>query len=267
LPSKPSNSRYSHTSVTINANAQYHSMYRGAPCATPRSIKSKSSTRFNAAMHTTKTLIKMLRVPPPNKIEVLTLVNADSPHDTRYNKRIPPVAANTPIRNFSVTLMMPLRYSTSITTSTPTEAMIACSTMPWYCTSNIAEMPPRKVPSANAYRGAVTGDQVGLKALANARMKPTIMPPHRNGCTAAMPAAGFRVPPASMKRCHVHAPVISISTSSRPVRAMVPLTVIGSPDVAARFWKVLSRSTGLLVRRAMGVLSGSVECGVISRQL
>src|SRR5581483_655229 len=45
-------SMYSHTSVTSRANAEYHSMYFGAPPATPRSMKSKSSTRLRAATPT-----------------------------------------------------------------------------------------------------------------------------------------------------------------------------------------------------------------------
>src|SRR5260221_6195536 len=47
-------SRYSQISVTINPNAPYHSMYFGAPIRTPVSIMSKSSTKFSAAITTTK---------------------------------------------------------------------------------------------------------------------------------------------------------------------------------------------------------------------
>src|SRR6202050_5117824 len=49
-------SRYNQISVTINPNAAYHSIYFGAPAATPLSMKSKSSTRFSAAMTTTNPL-------------------------------------------------------------------------------------------------------------------------------------------------------------------------------------------------------------------
>src|ERR1019366_5126411 len=49
-------SRYSHTSVTMIPNAPYHSIYFGAPTATPCSMKSKSSTRFSDAMATTNRL-------------------------------------------------------------------------------------------------------------------------------------------------------------------------------------------------------------------
>ncbi len=43
--SRRRNSRYSHTRVTIRPKAPYHSMYFGAPCSTPVSMKSKSSTQ------------------------------------------------------------------------------------------------------------------------------------------------------------------------------------------------------------------------------
>ena len=46
-------SRYSQTSVTSRPKRAYHSMYFGAPCSTPFSMKSKSSTRFSAAITTT----------------------------------------------------------------------------------------------------------------------------------------------------------------------------------------------------------------------
>ena len=50
---------YSHTRVTISPNAPTHSMYFGAPCSAPFSMKSKSSTRFNAATMQMKTLMPM----------------------------------------------------------------------------------------------------------------------------------------------------------------------------------------------------------------
>src|SRR5216683_965210 len=52
-------------SVTIKPNAPYHSMYFGAPPWTPRSIMSKSRTRFNAAMMTTKRLKPIPTTPLP----------------------------------------------------------------------------------------------------------------------------------------------------------------------------------------------------------
>src|SRR5579862_9997143 len=53
---------YSQTSVTIMANAPYHSMYLGAPMAAPRSIMSKSMIRFSAA-------IAMPKPPGQNSLE------------------------------------------------------------------------------------------------------------------------------------------------------------------------------------------------------
>ena len=44
---------YSQTRVTISEKAPYHSIYFGRPFSAPSSIKSKSSTRFSAAMPTT----------------------------------------------------------------------------------------------------------------------------------------------------------------------------------------------------------------------
>ena len=47
----------------MSANAPYHSRYFGAPRSAAVSIKSKSSTRFSAAMMTTTTLKPMPRGP------------------------------------------------------------------------------------------------------------------------------------------------------------------------------------------------------------
>src|SRR5712692_9058105 len=58
-------SMYSHTSVTRSANAPYHSMYFGARAATPRSMRSKSSRRLNAAIPITRTFTPMPRAPEP----------------------------------------------------------------------------------------------------------------------------------------------------------------------------------------------------------
>ena len=65
LASKRKNSRYSQNSVTTKPKAPYHSMYFGAPAATPFSMKSKSSTRFKAAIVTTNKLNAMPTQPLP----------------------------------------------------------------------------------------------------------------------------------------------------------------------------------------------------------
>ena len=54
---------YSQTSVTIRPKAPYHSMYFGAPCSTPFSMKSKSRTRFSAAITITNRLKPMPTMP------------------------------------------------------------------------------------------------------------------------------------------------------------------------------------------------------------
>ena len=102
-------SRYSHTSVTSRPNAAYHSMYFGAPCSTPFSMKSKSSTRFSAAITTTKPEKAM----PIRLLSWMKLMplrpNRPRPICTRYSRAIPPVAATTPSLKFSVALIRPLR--------------------------------------------------------------------------------------------------------------------------------------------------------------
>ena len=50
---------YSQMSVTIRPNAPIHSIYFGAPISAPFSMKSKSRTKFSAAMITTNTLNPM----------------------------------------------------------------------------------------------------------------------------------------------------------------------------------------------------------------
>ena len=73
---------YSHTSVTIRPNAPYHSMYFGAPASTPDSMKSKSSTRFSAAITTTNRL-KPMPTRPDSWISGMSLPNRRRPIDTR----------------------------------------------------------------------------------------------------------------------------------------------------------------------------------------
>jgi len=49
--------------VTIKPKAAYQSMYAGARAATPRSIRSKSSSRLNAAMAMTTSENPIPRMP------------------------------------------------------------------------------------------------------------------------------------------------------------------------------------------------------------
>ena len=46
--------------VTRSPKAPYHSIYFGAPISAPLSMKSKSKTKFNAAIITTNTLNPIL---------------------------------------------------------------------------------------------------------------------------------------------------------------------------------------------------------------
>ncbi len=83
-------------------------MYLGAPASTPDSMKSKSSTRFSAAITTTKALKAMpiqlasWMKPMPSR------PNNRMPMFTRYSRKMPPVAATTPSLKFSVALIRPL---------------------------------------------------------------------------------------------------------------------------------------------------------------
>ena len=55
-------SKYNHIRVTRRPKAPYHSIYLGAPFSAPSSIKSKSKTRFNDAITTTKRLKPILNM-------------------------------------------------------------------------------------------------------------------------------------------------------------------------------------------------------------
>ena len=94
-------------SVTINENAPNHSMYLGAPCSAPNSIKSKSSTKLSEAIATTNKLnpIPMIPfewmnpIPDPNIL--MTML-------TKYSKQMPMVAETTISLKFSVGLTIPV---------------------------------------------------------------------------------------------------------------------------------------------------------------
>src|SRR5581483_2185188 len=103
-----SSSRYSQTSVTRSAKAPYHSIYRGAPRAALRSMRSKSSTRLNAATPTTTTLNAI----PTAPLEWMSGTCAPKSPPTklaRYTSPIPAVAAKMPRRRLSVTRTRPER--------------------------------------------------------------------------------------------------------------------------------------------------------------
>ena len=64
-------------SVIIKPKAAYHSIYFGAPCSAPDSIKSKSKTRFIDAIPTTKTENKIPVRPLPNKDPIKEIPKKD----------------------------------------------------------------------------------------------------------------------------------------------------------------------------------------------
>ena len=71
-------------------------------------MKSKSSTRFNAAITTTKALKAMPIVPDSWMKPNPSNPSIRSTMFTRYSRKMPPVAATTPSLKFSVALIRPL---------------------------------------------------------------------------------------------------------------------------------------------------------------
>ncbi len=69
---------------------------------------------------------------------------------TRYIRKIAPVAAITTMRKRWVTLITPVRYSTSMTARTDMVPSSAWKAMPGYIDSNSTVMAPRSTPSATA---------------------------------------------------------------------------------------------------------------------
>ena len=61
---------YNQTMVTNNPQAQYHSMYFGAPLSAPTSILSKSNIKLKEAIITTKMLMPM-----PSGLLLVMLMN------------------------------------------------------------------------------------------------------------------------------------------------------------------------------------------------
>ena len=95
-------------SVTSKPKAPNHSIYLGAPISAPSSMKSKSRTRFKAAITTTP---NENNIP---KLELLWINGICTPNNPRikliiYTKKIPPVAAAIPSLKFSVGLISPDR--------------------------------------------------------------------------------------------------------------------------------------------------------------
>ena len=101
-------------------------MYFGAPFSDPSSIKSKSITKFRAAIMT------MPKESPILNIEELLGLNNEIPEPKkfiikliRYSKNIPPVAANKPNLKFSVGFIIFDLYAKSKENNTKTVIEIA----------------------------------------------------------------------------------------------------------------------------------------------
>ena len=98
--------RYNQINVTKRPKAPYHSIYLGAPISAPSSIKSKSRTKFKAAIITIKPLKRI-----PIVLELCIMLNPDPKNPKtifiKYIIAIPPVAAATPNLKFSVALINP----------------------------------------------------------------------------------------------------------------------------------------------------------------
>lgn len=96
----------------MREKAPNHSIYKGAPCSAPCSIKSKSKTKFKAAMATTKRLNPIPKrplewmnpIPEPNMF--ITIL-------TTYSKAIPIVAETIISLKFSVGFITPVLYKTN----------------------------------------------------------------------------------------------------------------------------------------------------------
>ena len=98
---------YNQTNVTISEKAPYHSIYFGRPFSAPSSIKSKSKTRFRAAIPTTN----MEKPIPNNPLEWIKPIQApkkDMMKLTRYKSIMPIVAEKSINLKFSVGLIIPL---------------------------------------------------------------------------------------------------------------------------------------------------------------
>src|SRR5271170_89970 len=231
-------------SVTIRPKPAYHSMYFGTPMCVAVSMKSKSSTRFKAAITTTNALKAMPMAPLPKMENVCTPKNPRM-NVPRYRSAMAPVAAMTPMRNFCVTEMIREAYRMRRTKSVPKVRLTAWIATPGAEALNIAEIPPRTRPSSRAYAGAVNGDHSFLKMVTSAMMNPPIPPAISSGNTACGPAV--------TNRSQVHAAVATVQISRMPVLFTVPCSVMASP-AATWPWKAFAFSAGFEVLNKFGMV-------------
>src|SRR5580658_5130786 len=231
-------------SVTIRPKPAYHSMYFGTPMWVAVSMKSKSSTRFSAAITTTKAL-KAMPIAPLPKIENVCTPKKPRMNVPRYRSAMAPVAATTPMRNFCVTEMIREAYRTRRTKSVPNVRLTAWIATPGAEALNIAEIPPSTRPSRKAYAGAVNGDHSFLKMVTSAMMKPPIPPAISSGKTACGPSV--------TNLSQVQAAVATVQISRMPVLFTVPCRVMASP-AATWPWKAFALSAGFEVLSKFGMV-------------
>ena len=116
---------YNQINVIINPNAAYHSIYFGAPCSAPFSIKSKSSTRFNDAIPMTKSENRMPVIPLPKRLPMKEMSKSDKIRFNKYIISMPKVAENTPNLKFSVAAINLLLYKNNRAIKIPNVNAIA----------------------------------------------------------------------------------------------------------------------------------------------
>src|ERR1700723_2821397 len=230
--------------VTISPKPAYHSIYLGTPMFVAVSMKSKSSTRFNAAITTTNAL-NAIPIRPFPKIEKVCTPKKPRMNVPRYRSAMAPVAAITPMRNFCVTEMIREAYRTRRTKSVPKVRLTAWIATPGAEAFIIAEIPPSTRPSSKAHAGAVNGDHSFLKMVTSAMMNPPIPPAISSGNTAFGPWA--------TNLSQVHAAVATVQMSRMPVLFTVPCNVMASP-AATWPWNAFAFSAGFEVLNKFGMV-------------
>src|SRR3954465_1409437 len=230
-------SKYNQTSVTSNPAAANHSIYRGAPAAAPFSIKSKSKTRFSAAIATTNKL-NTIPIVPLWWMYGISRPNIARTQPTMYVTAMAPVAPTIINLKFCVALISPVRYTSSNTASVPIVNVTAEKTIPWKRASYIAETAPKTKPSASAYAGARTGDHSRLNNIVKNATTPATRP--------AMAQLIACAPPSTRATVQVYAPLHTNKNNSAAVLCTVPLIVMASAPVAGTA-NALSFNIGLFV--------------------
>ena len=151
--------------------------------------------------------------------------------------------------NFSVALIRPVRYATSIAASVANVRPTDCITIPGYFTSSSADRPPSASPSSAAYTGAVNGDHSFFKTVAMAMTRPPTAPSMIQGAATD----GSR---AARTWLQTHAAGTTTRKRSNAALLTVPSSVMGGAvGSRRRSANVRAFRAGLDVRiKAMGLL-------------